>query len=164
MSYQFFRHLCGTLEIRSNSEADRDRKLYDQVRTRLGMGELKPTDFFDRHPDIADAEVLVAFLDVLQPFTAMLEFIFSTCSRATRGATGGKDFTIRYDESTDSLSFDLEAFKRWRAAHALVTGEATLPRYESDYVPSYGKRLEDMSKGVLRTWNRSGPSTPVGVI
>ncbi len=160
MSYQFFRHLCDTLEIRSNSDADRDRELYNQVRNRLVMGDFKPIDFFDQHPEIADAQILVTFLEVLQPFTTMLEFIFSICSRATRGATGGKDFTIRYDVSANALKFDLEAFKRWRTVHSMVTGKATIPRYHSDFVPTYGIKLENISKGELRTWNKPEKSAP----
>jgi hypothetical protein len=163
MSLEFFHHLCSALEIRSNSEADRDRELYGQVRSRLGMGTSKPREFFAANPDITDAQILAAFLDVLQPFTEMLEFIFEVCSRAARGATGGHDFEIRYDPAADSLRFDLDAFKRWREVYMRVRGQAVIPRYNSDAVPTYGRDLERLSVGDKIYWHQEASVEPVEI-
>lgn len=150
-SYALFRHIASALEIRDNSDADRDRNLYDAIRCDLGMGKEKPSAFFAAHPEITEMHVLTTFLNILAPFSKMLESIFSLCSRTNRGATGGNDLAIRYDLTADSLRFDTGAFKRYRRVWQMVTATRIQPRYHSDYVPMYPHILQELVRG------RTGP-------
>ncbi len=74
-SYELFRRLCDALEIRDNSRADRDRRLYDEFRVKLGMAHLKPRQFFTQNPRLSEVSVFAAFLEVMEPFAKMLELI-----------------------------------------------------------------------------------------
>ena len=162
MSYEIFLHLCDTLEIKNNSRADRDRRLYNELRVKLGMMRLKPKEFFAQNPQFTEAKVFVAFLDVMEPFAKMLELIYDICSRASRGGTGGHDLSIRYDSNADSLRFDLEAFKRYRRISEAVRFKGIVPKFHSDYVPGYSMILEQMAAGPpIRWWSdlTTGPET-----
>lgn len=163
-SYELFRHLCDTLEIRDNSRADRDRVLYDQLRVKLGMARLKPKEFFAQNPQFTEAKVFAAFLDVMEPFAKMLELIYDVCSRTSRGGTGGNDLAIRYDSNADSLRFDLEAFKRYRTIREAVRFKGISPKFHSDYVPGYSIILKQMAAGPKIQWGSNLTTGPAPTI
>jgi len=146
-AYNIFRQLSSALEIRDNSEADRDRNLYNAVRHALGIENEKPSEFFIAHPEISEMFVLTAFLEVMQPFSKMIESIFSLCSQTKRGATGGNDLSIRYNSSEDSLKFNTEAFKRYKHIIQKVKMTGVVPKYHSDYIPMYPHILQELIEG-----------------
>lgn len=142
MAYDLFRKLCDSLEIRANSAADRDRRLYERLEAILGMGTTKPRAFFAAHPEISDAGVLAAFLKTLEPFSNMLEAIFQVCSRSDARATGGHDLVLRYGPEVESLTFDVTAFLEYRQTLSYITASTLQPRYHTDFIPGYGHWLE----------------------
>lgn len=146
MSGSLFYALCSTLEIRDNSQADRDRKLYQDFCSRLGMAPLKPKAFFAAHPEVTEVTVLAAFLDVLEPFARMVEEIFQACSHAPSGASGGNNLTIAYDTQAESLRFDLDAYRRFREVLREVRVPTVMPRYHDDFVVSYAYALEELAE------------------
>lgn len=160
-AYKLFQRLCDTTEIRHNSRADRDRKLYDEFRVKLGMAQLKPAAFFSLNPQVSEAKVFATFLDIMEPFARMLDLIYNICSRTKRGGTGGKDLVIQYDFHADSLRFDLKAFMRYRRIRESVRFTGTIPMYHSDYVPGYAMTLKRMAKGPPFQWWSNTAAGPV---
>lgn len=147
MPYHLFRTLCSTLEIRADSEADRDRALYESLRIQLAMGAMKPKEFFSTHPDVSEADVLKAFLSTLEPFALMVETVYQVCSHAPSGATGGQNITVQYSPELESLEFDLDAFLRYQSIRSKTRVRGIWPKFHSDFSYTYSHVLQEWAYG-----------------
>jgi hypothetical protein len=143
--HSLFRHLVSSLDIRESGRG-RDSLLYHDLRDRLKMGMCKPAAFFAANPGVRTQDILEAFMQVLEPFVAMVEEIYAVLSDLKQQAQGGKDFTIRYDSGQSSLQFNLEAFRIFRKQLVAAQVNKWRVKYDPDAVPGLRHTTESVVK------------------
>lgn len=143
--HSVFRHLVSSLDIRDHGRG-RDSLLYAELRSILKMGASKPTAFFAANPGVREQDVLEAFMQLLEPFVAMVDEIYATLGDLRQQAQGGKDFTVRYDSGQSSLKFNLEAFRTFRKQLVAAQVSRWKVKYDPDAVPGLRYTTELLRK------------------